>query len=209
MTEEEARAWIGNDVPRGTLECLDRLAQLIVTENERQNLIASSTIPIMWSRHILDSVQLAWLAVDHAGVWLDIGSGGGFPGLVVAMLREAPTILVEPRAKRAVFLTEAAMELGLEERVTIIQSRVQTAAMPAKARIISARAVAALPDLFGMAVGHADAETLWLLPKGRSANDEVVEARREWQGDFRLEPSLSDSDSAIVVARGVRRKKSG
>jgi len=209
MTEEEARARIGSHVPRGTLERLDYLAQLIVAENERQNLIAPSTIPIMWTRHILDSVQLAWLAEGHAGTWLDIGSGGGFPGLVIAMLREGPTILVEPRSKRAAFLREAATALGLEERLTVLQSRVQSAVIPSKAQIISARAVAALPALLDMAAGHASAGTIWLLPKGRSASAEVAEARREWQGDFRLEPSLSDSDSAIVVAQGIRRKKSG
>jgi 16S rRNA (guanine527-N7)-methyltransferase len=209
MTEEEARTRIGRDVPRETMLLIDKLVALVADENDRQNLIASSTITVMWTRHILDSVQLAWLADGLTGTWLDIGSGGGFPGLVVGILRNTPTILIEPRAKRAAFLRQAVDVLELEGSITVIQSRAQTALIASKPQIISARAVAALPALFDMASGHADANTLWLLPKGRSAEAEVVEARREWQGDFRLEPSLSDPDSAIVVARGVRRKKSG
>lgn len=209
MTEEEARTRIGRDVPRETMLLIDKLVALVADENDRQNLIASSTIAVMWTRHILDSVQLAWLADGLTGTWLDIGSGGGFPGLVVGILRNTPTILIEPRAKRAAFLRQAVDVLELEGSITVIQSRAQTALIASKPQIISARAVAALPALFDMASGHADANTLWLLPKGRSAEAEVVEARREWQGDFRLEPSLSDPDSAIVVARGVRRKKSG
>jgi 16S rRNA (guanine527-N7)-methyltransferase len=209
MTEEEARTRIGRDVPRETMLLIDKLVALVADENDRQNLIASSTITVMWTRHILDSVQLAWLADGLTGTWLDIGSGGGFPGLVVGILRNTPTTLIEPRSKRAVFLRQAVDALGLEERITVIQSRVQAALIASKPQIISARAVAALPALFDMASDHADASTLWLLPKGRSAEAEVVEARREWQGDFRLEPSLSDPDSAIVIARGVRRKKSG
>ena len=209
MTEEEARTRIGRDVPRETMLLIDKLVALVADENDRQNLIASSTIAVMWTRHILDSVQLAWLADGLTGTWLDIGSGGGFPGLVVGILRNTPTILIEPRAKRAAFLRQAVDVLELEGSITVIQSRAQTALIASKPQIISARAVAALPALFDMASGHADANTLWLLPKGRSAEAEVVEARREWQGDFRLEPSLSDPDSAIVIARGVRRKKSG
>lgn len=209
MTEEEARTRIGRDVPRETMLLIDKLVALVADENDRQNLIASSTITVMWTRHILDSVQLAWLADGLTGTWLDIGSGGGFPGLVVGILRNTPTILIEPRAKRAAFLRQAVDVLELEGSITVIQSRAQTALIASKPQIISARAVAALPALFDMASGHADANTLWLLPKGRSAEAEVVEARREWQGDFRLEPSLSDPDSAIVIARGVRRKKSG
>lgn len=206
MTEDEAHERLAEAVSRETLDRLDRLVALVADENARQNLVAPSTLAIMWSRHILDSAQLLWLAEGRAGPWLDIGSGGGFPGLVIGLMREEPTILVEPRAKRATFLRETAATLGIEQRVAVFASRVETAAIAAPAAIVSARAVAALPALFAMAARHVTKDTLWLLPKGRSAADEVADAKREWQGDLRLVPSLSDPDSAIVVARAMRRK---
>lgn len=207
MTEEEARARVIEDVPRETAERLDALVSLIEAESKVQNLIAASTLPVIWNRHILDSAQLVWLARNQAGLWLDIGSGGGFPGLVVALLREQPTVLVEPRVKRAAFLKEMTERLGIADHSTVISSRVETAALSRQAGIVSARAVAPLPALLAMASLHAEPSTLWLLPKGRTAAAEVAEARREWQGSFELVPSLSDSESAIVVARDVRRKR--
>jgi 16S rRNA (guanine527-N7)-methyltransferase len=206
MTEEEARGQVAAAVSRETMDRLERLATLVESENGRQNLVSPSTLPIIWSRHILDSAQLVWLAEATSGAWLDIGSGGGFPGIVVGLMRDDPTILVEPRSKRAAFLRETVDALGLANRVEVSASRVETAQISAPVSIISARAVAALPALFGMAVRFASKDTIWLLPKGRSAADEVAEAKREWQGEMRLVPSLSDPDSAIVVARGMRRK---
>lgn len=205
MTEDDARQRIASNVSRGTFDLLEQLASLVIDENARQNLIAPSTVPSIWSRHILDSAQLVWLADGQPGTWLDIGSGGGFPGLVVAIMRDAPTILAEPRAKRAAFLIEAAALLGMASRTRVAQCRVEkTKAEPA--HVVSARAVAALPGLFQMAEALVAPDALWLLPKGRSAADEVAQAEREWQGDMRLVPSLSDPESAVVVARGVRRK---
>ncbi|QJU57235.1 16S rRNA (guanine(527)-N(7))-methyltransferase RsmG [Sphingomonas sp. AP4-R1] len=205
MTEEEARVRVAEGVSRETLDGLDRLVALVSEENARQNLVSPSTLSIMWSRHILDSAQLFWLAEGASGSWLDIGSGGGFPGLVIALMRSDLTILAEPRSKRATFLRETADALGIVDRVRVAASRVETAPIDTPVSIVSARAVAALPALFAMAARHTTKNTLWLLPKGRSAADEVAEAAREWQGDLRLVPSLSDPDSAIVVARAMRR----
>jgi 16S rRNA (guanine527-N7)-methyltransferase len=124
---------------------------------------------------------------------------------VIALMRPDLTILAEPRIKRATFLRETAEALGIADRVQVAASRVETAPIEAPVSVVSARAVAALPALFAMAARHVTKNTLWLLPKGRSAADEVAEAAREWQGDLRLVPSLSDPDSAIVVARAMRR----
>jgi 16S rRNA (guanine527-N7)-methyltransferase len=189
------------------MDRLQQLSRLVADENQRQNLVSPATLPIMWSRHILDSVQLAWLAEGVHGDWLDIGTGAGFPGLVVSLVRLSPTILVEPRSKRAAFLRDAATLLGVADSVSVVASRVETAGIDKPVSVVSARAVARLPALFGMAHPYTSAETQWLLPKGRSAVDEVAEARREWQGEMKLVPSLSDPESAIVVARGVRRKR--
>ena len=101
MTEDEARSWIRArwGVPRETL--LARLVAGILAESSSQNLIAPSTIDAIWSRHVVDSAQLLDFATTHEGGWLDIGSGAGFPGLVIACLRDAPIILCEPRRRRA------------------------------------------------------------------------------------------------------------
>lgn len=206
MTEEDARARVADAVSRETLDGLDRFVALVSEENGRQNLVSPSTLSIMWSRHILDSAQLLWLSEGVTGAWLDIGSGGGFPGLVIGLMRADRTILAEPRSKRAAFLRDTAEALGIADRVQVAASRVETAPIDAPVAVVSARAVAALPALFAMAARHTNKNTLWLLPKGRSAADEVAEAAQEWQGDLRLVPSLSDPDSAIVVARAMRRK---
>jgi len=205
MTEEEARQQIADTVPRETLDQLDVLARVILAANQSQNLIAKSTEGVIWQRHMLDSAQLLWLA-QATGRWLDIGSGGGFPGLVVGVMRDDKTWLVEPRAKRAAFLLAAIQELGLEQRISVEAGRVERLVCHTPAAVISARAVAALPSLLAMAEAQSDADTVWVLPKGRNAASEVAEARREWQGEFRLVPSLSDPESMIVVARGIRRK---
>jgi 16S rRNA (guanine527-N7)-methyltransferase len=205
MTEDDARARIAQDVSRETLGKLDRIGQLVATENQIQNLIAPSTVNCMWSRHILDSAQLVWMSKDADGLWVDIGSGGGFPGLVVGAMRQSSTVLCEPRRKRAAFLDQAVLGVGIAERVSVHASRIETMRIDGSAAIISARAVAGLSALFGMASHLAGPDTLWLLPKGRSAEEEVAEARRDWQGDIRLAPSLSDPESLIVLARDVRR----
>lgn len=206
MTEEEARARATADVPRETVDRLDRYVTLLVSAARDQNLIAASTLPTLWQRHILDSAQLIPLAPSEADPWLDVGSGAGLPGLVVAILRPRAMILIEPRARRAAFLSEAVAALGLERQVTVIAGRAETAP-PAAAAVISARAVAGLDALLAMGVRHARPDTRWLLPKGRSAAMEVAAARATWQGEFQLVPSVTDSQAAIIVATNVRPGK--
>ncbi|QIG78546.1 16S rRNA (guanine(527)-N(7))-methyltransferase RsmG [Stakelama tenebrarum] len=206
MTEDEARAWIAArwDVSRGTM--LSRFAELLIEETGQQNLISASTVPSLWVRHIVDSAQLA-LCTEHAGTgeWIDIGTGAGLPGLVVAILDSRRRFtLVEPRAKRVAFLDRCIETLGLADRVTVVASRIERHRLSRPAAVISARAVAALPDLFSAARHCADRNTLWLLPKGRNAQSEVEAARLTWQGSFHVEQSITDPESGIVVAREVR-----
>lgn len=205
MTEAEARQWIG---ARFGVSCETRLAAfaaLVIEENGHQNLIAPSTVGQLWARHIVDSAQLVVLAGDHAGAWLDIGTGGGFPGLVVACLRAQPVTLCEPRRRRADFLAHAVERLRLAGHVRVARCRAE-ALRGECFSIVSARAVAALPALFDSARQVTDRGTLWLLPKGKSAREEVVAARKAWHGTFHVEHSLTQADSLIVVARGVARK---
>jgi 16S rRNA (guanine527-N7)-methyltransferase len=210
MTEEEARAWLAThgwmDGAAGAR--LERLASLLVAENERQNLVAASTLPHLWGRHIVDSAQLLALAdargVDD-GLWVDLGSGGGFPGLVIACLREAPIALVETRGLRARFLESCVEQLGLLH-AHVKQAKVERVGLERRAAIISARAFASLDATFAMANHLCDGKTLWLLPKGRSAQLELETASQQWQAAFHVEQSVTDADSAIVVATDVRRR---
>lgn len=204
MTEGEARAAL--DVPRETLDRLDSFVGLLRSENERQNLVSRSSLEQLWARHIFDSAQLLRFAHSEAGAWLDLGSGAGFPGLIVAALRPQPITLVESRKLRADFLQRAAAILGVEDRTTICCARAE--ALPREPfAVISARAFAPLDKLLAIAERFAAPETLWVLPKGRNAKSELAAAESLWQGDFRLEPSLTDAEAQIIVARQVRRRK--
>lgn len=179
-------------------------ARLLIDESARQNLIAPSTLESIWSRHIVDSAQLIGLAAGNEGDWLDIGSGAGFPGLVVAALTERRTVLVEPRKRRVEFLQAAAETLGIASRVSVIAGKVESVSEPVA--VISARAVAQLNALLASAVQCSRRKTLWILPKGRTAREEVAVAEQTWHGVFHVEQSITDPESLIVLAKGVSRR---
>ncbi len=206
MTEEDARAWLEErNVPRETWAALGRYVELLRQEAARQNLVAASTLDTIWSRHIVDSAQLIDLA-PAPGSWLDLGSGAGFPGLIVAALAQRRVTLVEARTKRVAFLHAAAAAMEISPLVDVIATRLE-AMVPRAYAIISARAFAPLPRLLALAAPFATDDTLWLLPKGRGAARELAEAAASWQGDFRIVASVTDPESAIIVARQVRPRK--
>ncbi len=196
------------DVPRETIERLEAFAALLRSESERQNLVSKASLETLWERHILDSAQLIRFAPGDARSWLDLGSGAGFPGLLIPLFHSASVVLVESRRLRADFLRAAASTLGVAERVEILCSRLETA--PARPfDVISARAFAPLPKLLALAERFSMPGTVWILPKGRNAKSELEAALSSWQGDFRLEPSLTDAEAKIVVATRVRQKPRG
>lgn len=206
MTEDEARGAL--DVPRGTLERLEAFTALLRSENERQNLVSRASLGQLWSRHILDSAQLLRFVPVDAGSWLDLGTGAGFPGLIVALLHPARVTMVEARRLRVDFLARAANVLGVSDKVEIVCGKAET--VPAQPfEVISARAFAPLDKLLALGSRFATTETIWVLPKGRNAKTELEAARASWQGDFRLEQSLTDADAGILVATGVQRKAKG
>lgn len=205
MTEDEARGWLQQrfGVPREML--LARYVEYLLTESERQNLIAPSTRDTVWARHIVDSAQLVDYAGGHVGSWIDVGSGAGLPGIVVACLIDEPVVLVEPRPKRVAFLKEVSDALGLSN-ARVQPGKIETFHIDRPAKVISARAVASLPDLLSAAIHCSNFSTIWILPKGRHAESEVDRARVKWQGRFHVEQSITDPDSGIVIAQEVRRK---
>lgn len=200
MTEDEARAWIRTrtDVSRETR--LAAFVDLLRDEATRQNLVSPSTLEQIWARHIVDSAQLLD-HIDPGGVWLDIGSGAGLPGIVLAILRDDPVELVEPRKLRTAFLQHCADTLGLTN-VTIHTAKVERT--KGRASVITARAVGTLDTLFRIARHRSDRSTIWVLPKGRNAQSEVEDAQLWWQGSFHVEPSVTAPDSLIIVAKEVR-----
>jgi 16S rRNA (guanine527-N7)-methyltransferase len=206
MSEDEAKAWL--NVPRETIEKIEAFVALLREENERQNLVSASSLQNVWSRHIVDSAQLLRFAGSGEAPWLDLGTGAGFPGLIVSLLRPGPVTLVESRKLRVDFLARARDVLGLGERVEILGSRLE-AVEARNFGVISARAFAPLPRLFELAERLAAPTTRWVLPKGKNAKSELEAAESLWQGEFRLEPSLTDPDAQIIVAEQVRRRERG
>lgn len=203
MTEDEAREWIAREYGAAALTRLEQYVVLLLDANREQNLISRASEAHIWVRHILDSAQLERLAPD-ASDWLDIGSGPGLPGLVLAGLTDRPFVLVEPRRRRVAFLMQAAQALGLTH-VRVEQAQIEML-RGGPFGAVTARAFAALDQLFASTVRLTDASTIWVLPKGRSAEQELVAARATWQGVFHVEQSLTDADARIIVARGVGTK---
>lgn len=202
-SDDEARAWAREQVGVSRETELASFVDMVRDEAANQNLVSASTLEAIWLRHIADSVQLLPLAAEQPGAWLDIGTGAGFPGMVVAILREEPTWLIEPRRRRATFLRDCAERLGIANRVHVIERKVERVT-EVRPSIISARAVAALSPLIASAYPVSNPDTLWLLPKGRSADAEVAEARKAWHGVFRTVPSVTDPEAQIVTLRQAR-----
>ena len=190
----------GLDVSRETQEKLSAYAALLQQENRRQNLISARSEPDLWTRHIADSAQLIRFAVRN-GSWLDIGSGAGLPGIVIALLTGASVTLAEPRRLRADFLEAVTTQLDLPNAAVVQRS---ASAVEGHFDYITARAVASAARIFAMSAHLTHGGTVFILPKGRSAQSELDEATRSWQGDFRLEPSLTSDDAAILVASSVK-----
>lgn len=204
MSDRETFATVFN-VSRETLEQFDAYAALLKEWQTRMNLVGPSTLQRIWDRHFFDSAQI--LAVAGNGKsWLDMGAGAGFPGLVVALLDPDATLtLVESIGKKCRFLDAVVAELGLASRVTIENRRIET--LPrAKFDIITARALAALDQLFDWALPYAGSGTHWVLPKGARVDEELSIASKRFAFDYGLVPSRTDAAARIVVASGVKRR---
>jgi 16S rRNA (guanine527-N7)-methyltransferase len=156
----------------------------------------------VWQRHILDSAQLVRFEPEPNAAWVDIGSGAGLPGVVIACLVEGPVTLVEPRRLRAEFLAAVVSDLGL--RAAVVPTKAER--IGGHFDVITGRAVAGLGDFLRLSAHLSTRKTVWALPRGRNAHSELAEARHAWQGVFHVEQSVTDADSWIVVGTGVRAK---
>ena len=190
-------------ISRETREKLEAFTAMLGDENARQNLVSRHSLADVWNRHILDSTQLLQFAPKDLRSWIDIGSGGGFPGLVVAIMSRFPVTLAEPRRLRGDFLDRVIRALGLN--ASVVHGKAESIA--GTYDVISARAVASLSTVLDISHHLSTRKTLWLCPKGKSARSELEEAKKAWHGEFHVERSLTDADSAIILARGVERNK--
>ncbi len=181
-------------------ERIERLLVLLAEENQRQNLVSAASLEAAWLRHIVDSVQLLrHVPRETSSPWLDLGTGAGFPGLVIAALRpDCEVVMVESRARRIEWLERARIALGLNH-ARIEGSRLELVP-DSKYRVISARAFAPLPKLLDLSARFSTSDTVWLLPKGRSARQELTELKG-WQHLFHVEQSLTDAEAGVIVGR--------
>lgn len=198
FSESAAREFVARRCSDDAFEKLTSYVEHLRCEAGKQNLVSRSSLDHVWTRHIADSAQL----LDHVShgtkSWLDLGSGAGLPGIIVAIMRpDIQVTLVESRRKRFEWLAHLCAELGLAE-CKIVGQRLESCSSQ-RFDIISARAFAPLPKLLNLASRFADESTLWLLPKGRSAAEELALLSAEVQKGFHVEQSATDKHAEILV----------
>jgi len=202
--EVSAKAYVAGLCNPIAMAKIEQFITLLVEENEQQNLVAKPSLDIVWQRHIADSAQLLEHVPRETGLWLDLGTGAGLPGLIIAIMRPDWHIkLVESRRRRIEWLERMVAEFALD-RCEVIGSRLELVeTVPAS--VICARAFAPLKNILKLSGRFSTSETLWLLPKGRSAAQELIELPIKSQKLFHVEQSLTDSDAGIIVGKLAQR----
>lgn len=194
----------GLNVSRETEQRLRDFVLLLGKWNAAINLISRSTVGQVWSRHILDSAQIFSYG-SSARRWVDLGSGGGFPGIVVAILAVELTpdmkiTLVESDQRKAAFLRQAGQSLGLE--IDVIADRIE-AISSLSADVVSARALAPLPQLCGFAKAHLAPEGAAIFLKGKSCDLEIADARKDWNFSLESHASITDPSAVVLVLKEI------
>lgn len=199
--EDEARAFVRDRCDDAAYRRLEVLVERLRKANGSQNLISAASERSIWLRHIADSAQLLDHVSRETGLWLDLGSGAGFPGLVVAIMRpHRPVALIESRKLRIQWLIGMIAELALAKCCVLGQDIRRVATI--KASVISARAFAPLPRLVELSARFSTKTTEWVLPKGRSAEQDVAKLPLTVQKRFHVKQSVTDREAKIVVAQG-------
>ena len=199
----------GQIVSRETYDKLRDYESLIQKWNPSINLIAKSTLSDIWSRHIVDSAQVYYAAsAELSGNCTDIGSGGGLPAIVIAILaqgadKQVQMTMVESDKRKSVFLRTAIRELGLSN-ANVVNERIENVQIPVS-KFISARALAPLTELFGFAEKLSDDKTTFLFQKGKNWLSEIGIAQNHWSFDYEAIKSETDSNAVILKIRGLSR----
>jgi 16S rRNA (guanine527-N7)-methyltransferase len=209
LLQDRARALELTPVSRETAARLDRFVELLLDWQRRVNLIAPSTAPTLWTRHIADSLQLLSLLPDTQ-VWADLGSGAGFPGMVIACALagkpSARVYLVESNSKKVAFLREAARATDVPAVVRGERAEDFVKAVPEAVDVVTARALAPLCDLLAKAYPLLVKGAVGLFPKGQGVEAELTQAAKCWRVQATLAPSRTDPRAQIVMVRGLEPK---
>lgn len=192
-------------VSRETLAKLDKYAELLTEWNERINLVSKSSMALLWTRHILDSAQLFDKIPEETKKIVDLGSGAGFPGLVLSIMGVKNMHLIESIGKKANFLESVITEIGLDakvhrERIELLENL--------NADVITARALGPLKELIRLAKFHAHKDSIYLFHKGKSAQEELTEAQKCWKFEYESLTSLSDSAGSILAIKMFSKQSS-
>lgn len=207
-SSDRARALALCPVSRETEDRLDSIVALLEKWQRTINLVAPATLPQIWTRHVADSLQLVPLA-GEASRWVDLGSGGGFPGLVVgAVLAERPdadVTLIESDSRKAAFLREAARIAELP--VTVLPARIEQVAprIAAGVEVVSARALAPLPKLLPLAESFIAQGALGLFLKGQDVDNELTETSKSWNVEASIVESRTDRSGRVLIVRKASR----
>lgn len=205
MTEQEAQDWLHEkfDVPRETWERLEQFLALLSEEMQHQNLISKSSADHVWARHVVDSAQLLLHAPKGQGrkIWMDLGTGAGFPGIIIAILSDYDVQMVESRSRRIAFLESVVTKLDLTEKALVLGDRLEKVESH-PVDVISARAFAPLQKLLSLSHRFSTEKTVWLLPKGKNAVRELKGLSPKRQKMFHVEQSLTDPEAGILVGIG-------
>ena len=200
----EAEAIAGQNVSRETFSRLEQFVELLLRWQNKTNLVANSTLPRLWTRHIADSLQLLRL-VPEARTWADLGAGAGFPGLVIACalvdMPGAEVHLVESNQKKASFLREAVRSLSLPAVVHAQRIEDFAAANTQAFDVVTARALAPLDRLIDYAIPLLKTGAVGLFPKGQDVGAELTQASKSWKIEADLIPSKTDRQGRIVLVR--------
>ena len=194
-------------VSRETMTRLEAMDHLLIESLKRHNLIARSTIADRWRRHYLDAAQIASLFPANASRIFDLGSGAGFPGLVLAAMlaeKDVSVTLVESTGKKAQFLSAAAAAMGLSN-VTVLPERIEKLSASSGPDIITARALARLAKLLGYGAGIAKQNTRYFLHKGQDVEGELTEAAKYWHMEVIRHKSITSPDATILEIGNLRR----
>jgi 16S rRNA (guanine527-N7)-methyltransferase len=203
VTPEEAARLL--NVSRETLDRLQAYVDLLQKWQRRINLVSAGTLPAVWQRHILDSGQLVRYLPANAADIVDLGSGAGLPGLILAIVADRPVHLIESDARKCAFLLEAARVTGAP--VKIHRSRAE-GLTPWLADVLTARALAPLPRLLELGAGFIDRDrTVCLFLKGREAEQELTDSAKHWKMRAERFASLSDPSGSILRLSGVQRSR--
>ena len=206
LAADRDRALTLINVSRETLDRLDRYVATLLTWQQRINLIAPSTEPKIWTRHIVDSLQLLALA-PQARSWVDLGSGGGFPGLAIgcalADVPKARVHLVESSTKKAAFLREATRIIGAPAEVHAVRIEDFVENFSAPVDVVTARALAPLAELLAAAYPLLKTGAVGLFPKGQDVGSELTQAAKCWTIRSSLAPSLTDPKGQIVCITSI------